>query len=234
MSATTSPIAIIGAMDAEIQEYLHHLEDMKEEAWNHFVFYHGLLEGKNVVLVKSGIGKVFSAMIAQHMIDTYAPSHLLFTGVAGALNTAYEIGDIVLSKDCIQHDMDVRALGFERGRIPYTDFKVFEANNELLAIAQGVQSEQRIHTGRILTGDQFFTHSALDSHTYLTQELEGDAIEMEGAAVGQVCSLNNIPFLVVRTISDKANEEASLNFNEFLPKVAKNSFAVVRHTLKNL
>ena len=227
-------IAIIGAMDAEIDEYLLYMNELKERRWNSFTFYEGEMHSKPVVLVKSGIGKVFAAMITQHLIDHYKPSRILFTGVAGALNPDYEIGDVVISTDCIQHDMDVSALGFERGRIPYTELKVFTADENLVETALSAEVNHPLHSGRILTGDQFFTRKELLDHAYLTEELKGDAIEMEGAAVGQVCALNNLPFLIVRTISDKANDEASVNFNEFLPEVAKNSFAIVDHILSKL
>ncbi len=229
--STKSLFAIIGAMDAEIGEYLRHIEDQDVRRWHDFTFYEGTLHKTPVVVVKSGIGKVFASMITQHLIDFYTPAHVLFTGVAGALNPDYGIGDVVISRDCVQHDMEVSALGFERGRIPYTDYKIFKADPKLAELAKQADVDHPIHSGRILTGDQFFTRKKLHESAYLTEELNGDAIEMEGAAVGQVCSLNKVPFLIVRTISDKADEEASVNFNEFLPVVARNSYSIVDHIL---
>lgn len=223
--------AIIGAMDAEIEEYLRHIEDEKIHLWHDFTFYEGRLYSHPVVVVKSGIGKVFAAMITQHLIDCYTPTHVIFTGVAGALNPGYEIGDVVLSSDCVQHDMDVSTLGFERGRIPYTDYQFFSADPTLIDLAKQAEVNHPIHIGRILTGDQFFTQKKLRETAYLTQELKGDAIKMEGAAVGQVCALNKIPFLIVRTISDKADEQAPVNFTEFLPEIARNSYSIVDYIL---
>tara|TARA_R110002096_G_scaffold432976_4_gene650815 strand:+ start:12663 stop:13373 length:711 start_codon:yes stop_codon:yes gene_type:complete len=233
MSVKPELFVLIGAMDIEIEEYCKHLTNTRLNKWHGFEFYEGNLGSKEVVVVKSGIGKVFAAMITQKLIDLYSPSHIIFTGVAGALNTNYEIGDVVISKDCIQHDMDVTALGFARGTIPYTNFNYFKADATLLELAISTEIDHNLHTGRILTGDQFLSKKELNQYDYLTQELNGDAVEMEGAAVAQVCTINEIPFLIVRTISDKANEEASVNFNNLLPEIAKNSFLIVHHILNN-
>jgi 5'-methylthioadenosine/S-adenosylhomocysteine nucleosidase len=231
----TGPIGIMGAMDEEITEFLAHAELIERTEWHGFTFYRIRMEGRNAVLVKSGIGKVFSALVSQHLIDLYAPSALIFTGVAGSLNPAYDIGDVVISRDCIQHDVDGRALGFARGTLLYTDLKVFGADPVLAAAALSAVAEgHRIHSGRILTGDQFMTRDEIDHHRYLIEELRGDAVEMEGGAMAQVCAVNGVPFVVVRTISDKADGDAVQDFNRFLPVIARNSFAIVRHILSRL
>ena len=232
MTTATNYIAIIGALDAEIEEYKHHITEIEQVAWHEFVFYTGLWHGKKVVLVKSGVGKVFAAMITQKVIDTYQPECILFTGVAGGLNTSYEVGDVIIARDCIQHDMDATELGFSRGTIPYTKYRFFESDAALKKLALATPMEHTLHEGRIVTGDQFLTKKELLAFDYLTKELGGDAVEMEGAAVGQVCTVNQVPFLIIRTISDKADENATLSFTEFLPTVAKNSFHVVSHVLK--
>ncbi len=232
MLAKPELFVLIGAMDIEIEEYCKHLTNTRLTKWNGFEFYEGQLGSKEVVVVKSGIGKVFAAMITQKLIDLYSPTHIIFTGVAGALNPDYEIGDVVISKDCVQHDMDVTALGFARGTIPYTNYNYFNADPHLFRLATSTQIDHSLHTGRILTGDQFLSKKELNQYDYLITELNGDAVEMEGAAVAQVCTINEIPFLIVRTISDKANEEASVNFNNLLPEIAKNSFLIVHHILE--
>jgi adenosylhomocysteine nucleosidase len=225
-------IGIMGAMDAEITEFLAHAELIERTEWRGFTFYAILLQGREAVLVKSGIGKVYSALVSQHLIDAYSPSSLIFTGVAGSLNPSYEIGDVVISRDCIQHDVDGRALGFPRGNLLYTDLKVFAADPNLARAALSAQADgHKIHSGRILTGDQFMTRDAINHHRYLMDELHGDAVEMEGGAMAQVCAVNGIPFVVVRTISDKADGDAVHDFNRFLPVVAKNSYAIVKHIL---
>lgn len=230
-----APIAILGAMDAEIAEILRHSEALRRDEWNGIAFHSIRLEGREAVLAKSGIGKVFAALVSQHLIDTYAPSRMLFTGVAGALNPAYDIGDVVVSRDCMQHDVDGRALGFARGHLLYTDLKIFAADVEMARLAAAAPAVgHRIHTGRILTGDQFMNRDEINHHRYLMDEMEGDAVEMEGGAMAQVCAVNRVPFMVVRTISDRADGDAVHDFNRFLPVVAHNSFAIVRHVLAHL
>ena len=225
-------VGILGAMDAEISEFLSHAEKLEHTGWRGFDFHRLRLRGREVILVKCGIGKVFSALVSQHLIDTYLPSALIFTGVAGALNPDYAIGDVVVSRDCIQHDVDGRAMGFARGNLLFTDLKVFAADAGLLASALSARTEgHKIHSGRILTGDQFLTRDEINHHRYLIEELNGDAVEMEGGAMAQVCAVNGLPFVVIRTISDRADGDAVHDFNRFLPVIARNSFAIVDHIL---
>jgi 5'-methylthioadenosine/S-adenosylhomocysteine nucleosidase len=143
------------------------------------------------------------------------------------------IGDVVVSRDCIHHDMDVRALGFVRGHIPFTDFRIFWGDEALLkkALSARLESGHRVAAGRILTGDQFISGARHETHGHLTDELEGDAVDMESAAIAQACFVNEIPFLSVRTLSDKADGTAHADFNAFLPEVVRNSFSVVRKIL---
>lgn len=225
---------IIGALDAEIDEYLRSLEKHQKRTWKEFVFHEGQLAGKDVIIVKSGIGKVFAAMTTQKIIDTYNPKNIIFTGVAGGINQNYEIGDVIVAEDLVQHDFDVSELGSPRGAIPNTDYRFFKTDEKLRNLALLSKIQQTVHKGRILTGDQFLTKKELNEYDYLTGELKGDAVEMEGAAVAQVCVVNGVAFLVIRTISDKANDDASVDFVKFLPEIAKNSFQMVNHILINL
>lgn len=230
----TAPIALIGALDEEIQAYLDQLAHTKTTQWNALTFYEGTLFGQSVVLVKCGVGKVFASLVTQKLIDAFQPKAIVFTGVAGALNPNYEVGDIVVAHDCVQHDLNTTALGIPRGHVPYTDFRFFETDIKLKAIALAAQTEHTLHSGRIVTGDQFLTQKEMHDYRYLTTELAGDAVEMEGAAVGFVCAVNAIPFLLIRTISDKADDEAGHSYTEFLPLVAHNSVAVIKHLFKAL
>lgn len=231
------PIGILGAMDAEISEFLAHATLIEKIQWHEFVFYKIKLHQTEIVIAKCGVGKVFSALVSQRLIDTFNPRCLIFTGVAGALNPDYQIGDVVISRDCMQHDVDGKALGFNRGHILYTDYKVFTADvslkNAALTNTALKQKGHQIWEGRILTGDQFMTRENIFQHQYLTEELLGDAVEMEGAAMAQVCAVNHLPFLLIRTISDKADGNAVENFNQFLPVIAQNSFSVVESILKS-
>ena len=228
-------IGIIGAMDSEIVMYKEHLADMKEIKYKTLTFYSGTLQGKDVIIVKSGVGKVFAAMICQYLIDQFNVEMILFTGVAGSLNPELEIGDVLVSEDSVHHDFNAVALGFPRGNISYTPYRFFKAEKKLIDLAlQAKLNGNKIISGRILTGDQFLTHTEKKEHAYLNEELHGDCIEMEGAAVAQVCAVNEIPHLIVRTMSDKADGTAVKDYNKFTPIVANNSFRIVEFVVGRL
>ncbi len=222
-------------MDTEIDEFQKYAQVSNEIVWNEFKFREARLLDKNIVIVKSGVGKVFAAMICERLIDEFNPTAVIFTGVGGALNKELEIGDVVVSRDCIQHDLDAEALGFPRGEIPFTKHRIFTADKHLrkYALLTKIQ-ERKIIEGRILTGDQFITKKEMQNHRYLIDELKGDAIDMEGGSIAQVCTINKIPFIIIRTMSDKANGDAVQDFNKFAVEVAKNSYKVVSSVLKNL
>ena len=229
------PVCIIGAMDEEITEFLSHAKGSKVVQRKSIQLHEASLFDVPVIVVKCGVGKVFAALITQLVIDEYHPSAIISTGVAGALSSVLAIGDVVVSSDCAQHDMDVRALGFERGHIPFTDLRFFQADEKLAGLALSADLESREHkivSGRILTGDQFISADHWESHRYLKDELKGDACDMETAAIAQVCTVNEVPFVSIRTISDHADHSAHIDFNKFLPVVASNSFHIVKQVLK--
>ncbi len=226
-------IAILGAMDGEIAEFVGSLERKSEERWTEFVFYRGLLESREVVVAKSGVGKTLSAMVTQKIIDQFSPKAILFTGVAGGISSKVEIGDTLIAEDCIQHDLDATALGFKRGEVPYLPYRVLPCDGNLIEAASFcIPAEGKTVRGRVLTGDQFITSRDLPSHRYLVDELKGDAVEMEGASAGLVATVNKVPFLLIRTISDKADANAHTDFHSFLPRASKNSLHFVRHILR--
>ena len=227
--STSNPFIILGALDAEVEAFLSHMDNKLLVQGGGLSAHTGTLNGKQVVVCKSGVGKVYAAMTTQWLIQQFQPTAVLFTGVAGALNPSYDVGDIVLAKDCVQYDMDARGLGFSVGTIPYTDLRFFDSDAALLQHAQHTTTDHKIHVGRILTGDRFVTHEYIEQLEALKLELGGDAVEMEGAAVAQVCTIHQIPFLIIRTISDKANADSPIDFPRFLPTVAQKSFAVVKH-----
>ena len=234
MTKHAQPICIIGAMDTEIDEFKKYAQISNEIAWSEFTFRKARLLDKNIVMVKSGVGKVYAAMVCERLIDEFNPRAVIFTGVGGALNKDLEIGDVVVSRDCIQHDLDAEALGFPRGEIPFTEHRIFLADPELKKLAFLTKlNGNKIIEGRILTGDQFITKKEMKDHKYLIEELKGDAIDMEGGSIAQVCSINKIPFVIVRTMSDRANGDAVQDFNEFAKEVAINSYQVVSNILKN-
>jgi 5'-methylthioadenosine/S-adenosylhomocysteine nucleosidase len=230
---SVSRIALIGAMQEEVAEFLAHAEITRTIERAHFTVHEADLFGAPVVIVRCGVGKVFAALITQYLIDHYPLSGVISTGVAGGLAAHLSIGDVVVSRDCIHHDMDVRALGFVRGHIPFTDFRIFWGDEALLkkALETRLGSGHRVAAGRILTGDQFISGARHETHGHLTEELQGDAVDMESAAIAQVCFIGGVPFLSVRTLSDKADGTAHIDFNAFLPEIVKNSFDVVRGIL---
>jgi 5'-methylthioadenosine/S-adenosylhomocysteine nucleosidase len=228
-------IVILGAMDSEISEFLSKLDSRQAVAWNGFAQHRGRLEGQEVLISKSGVGKVMSAMVTQHLIDTWHPKAVIFTGLAGSLRPHIDIGDTLLAADLVQHDLETAGLGLPRGQVPFSDYRFMPSNPVLLELAAGFAPNQgRLHQGRICTGDQFITHREMNSHAYLTEELDGDGVEMEGASVALVCTVNRVPFLVARTISDRADGSASNNFAAFLPQASRNSLDFLQFLLPKI
>ena len=216
-----------------MSEFLAALENQKEEKWTDFAFYTGSIENKEVVVAKSGVGKVMAALVAQHIIEFYKPEAIIVTGLAGGLSHHLEIGDTLVAEDCIQHDLNAISLGFKRGEVPYSPYRFLSCDKKLLALAmQCIPENGKVVKGRILTGDQFITNRTLKSLQYLYDDLAGDAVEMEGAAVGLVATVNKVPFLLIRTISDKADAVTHVDFRAFLPKASRNSLHFVRSILR--
>jgi len=228
-------IVILGAMDTEIAEFLSVMELHETSVWQGIEEHRGVIDGHRVLVSKTGVGKAMAAMRTQHFIDKAEPSALLFTGLAGSLKLNIRIGDTVIGRDLVQHDLESRVLGLPRGQIPFTEIRFLVPDPALLASAGRYQPpEGRVHLGRICTGDQFITHREMASHAHLHDELAGDAVEMEGAAVALVCSLNQVPYLVARTISDMADGDAVADFKDILPRASHNSLNLVRHLLREL
>ncbi len=218
---------ILGAMDGEIAESRANLQRASTTEWNGFQTHHGWIEDREVLVAKTGVGKSLSAMFCQYLIDTHVPDRILFSGIAGALDPSLEIGDTLVARDCVIHDMDATALGFKLGEIPYSPYRVFTCDPNLVAQAAAVEPmEGRVVTGRVLTGDQFV--ASAQTRNELRAALNGDAVEMEGASVGLVATVNRIPFLLIRTISDKADGRAHTNFSSFLQFASRNSWHYLR------
>lgn len=210
-------IGIIGAMDEEVRLLKENIQLKDELVKATITFYLGTFHGKEVVICKSGVGKVNAAITTQLLIDHFSISHIIFTGVAGAVDAHLNIGDIVISTSAMQHDLDASALGFKKGEVPMFDYPSdFVADTNLVELAkQAANSIKDINVviGRILSGDQFIAdHKKVEE---LGKLFLGKCVEMEGAAVAHVAMLNNVPFVIIRSMSDKANGEANVNFTEF-------------------
>ncbi|MCU6795223.1 MULTISPECIES: 5'-methylthioadenosine/adenosylhomocysteine nucleosidase [Paenibacillus] len=228
-------IGIIGAMKEEIALFLEHMEQVETTEKARIQFLEGLLHNQRIVLCKSGVGKVNAAVTTQILIDTYGVDSIIFTGVAGAVHPDLNVGDIVISSELMQHDMDVTALGFPRGTIPYEEVSLFVSDERLKQAALDASNELfpgQVQVGRVLSGDQFI--ASRDTVAKLYSELQGTCTEMEGAAVAQVCAMNSIPQVVIRSMSDKADGSAEVNFAQFTLQASENSYRIVDHMLKHL
>jgi adenosylhomocysteine nucleosidase len=231
-------IGIIGAMDEEIIYMKESLDIYGESVFAQNKFYEGTHHHKEVVLCKSGVGKVNAAITTQILIDRFQVTHILFTGVAGALDPALEVGDIVISSSALQHDIDASALSpdFPKGTIPMFPFdSEFKADAILIKLAEAAAenlSGPQVKVGKVLSGDQFIADRELVEN-YRTV-FNGSCIEMEGSAVGQACFLNEVPFVIIRSISDKANGEAPASFGEFTALAARRSSDIVESIIESL
>lgn len=210
-------LGIIGAMDEEVAKIKEQLDFVQVERRAAMDFYKGTLGGKEVVVVRSGIGKVNAAMCTQILADVYHVEAVVNTGIAGSLKDEIDIGDIVLSEDTVQHDMDATGFGYQPGQIPRVDAFAFRADQRLIDLAREccTRVNPDIHTfvGRVVTGDQFISDK--NKKKWLKETFKGYCTEMEGAAIAQACYLNSIPFLIVRAISDKADDSASMDYPAF-------------------
>ena len=226
-------IGIIGAMEVEVAILKEKMEDVRIIKKASMDFYEGILAGKKVVVVRSGMGKVNAGICAQILADVFSVDAIINTGIAGSLNKNINIGDIVLSTDVVQHDMDATGFGYRKGQIPQMPVFFFNADDNLRRLAAEVCKEVnpdiQVFEGRIASGDQFVCDQ--DVKNRIVSEFSAYATEMEGAAIGQAAYLNEIPFLVVRAISDKADGSAQMDYSEFEKAAVDHS---VRLTLNML
>ena len=229
-------LGIIGAMDEEVAMIKAQLTDVQVETRAAMDFYKGKLEGKEVVVVRSGIGKVNAAMCTQTLADIYGVTGVVNTGIAGSLKAEIDIGDIVLSSDAVQHDMDATGFGYEPGQIPRVETLAFKADEGLIHLAEECCSKVNpdIHTfvGRVVTGDQFISDKG--KKKWLTDTFGGYCTEMEGAAIAQACYLNSIPFLIVRAISDKADDSATVDYPAFEAKAIIHSVNLLTEIVRSI
>ncbi len=218
-------IGIIGAMEEEVSQIVKKMDNVQPTETAGMIFNKGTLNNKDLVVVRSGIGKVNAAMCTQILATNFNVNYVINTGVAGSLKNEINIGDIVISTDALQHDMDATGFGYEPGIIPRMKTSVFEADKRLIDIAEKACStavpEIGVFKGRVVSGDQFITDKAVKER--LISLFAGYCTEMEGAAIAQAAYLNNIPFLIIRAISDKADDSASMDYGEFERKAIDNS-----------
>jgi adenosylhomocysteine/aminodeoxyfutalosine nucleosidase len=213
-------IAIMGAMPEEIEPIVSKLDNLKETEYALNKYYEGTYNGKEVVVAYSKIGKVFATLTATILIEKFACNKLLFSGVAGAISSELSIGDLIIADGLCQHDLDITAFGHPFGYVPEGEVCI-PTDINLRNIAKDVAKNKNLKLieGIIATGDQFVAN--LDRKEWIGKTFNAHALEMEGASVAVVCSSLNIPFFILRAISDSADMDASFNFDEFLDSSAK-------------
>ncbi len=227
-------VAVLAALDEEIAAFrgAHELEPV--EQGTPFPAFRFRVGAVDAVLMRTGVGKVFAAMVAQRAIERVRPDCLIVTGIAGSVRDGLDLGDVVVSRDCVQHDLDATALGFQLGQVPYTDYRILRADPRLVDLALATPlTGQRVVAGRILTGDQFVSDPDAALRERLSG-LEGSVVEMEGAAIALVATVNRVPFVIIRSVSDKADAAAPADFGAFLRRAAANSYTVCGGILEGL
>ncbi len=228
-------LGIIGAMEVEVNQIKAELENVTVTVKAGMEFNRGTLNSKEIVIVRSGIGKVNAGICAQILCDLFNVSAIINTGIAGSLKDEIDIGDIVLSEDALQHDLDAVAFGYDLGVIPQMDTSVFKGDDKLIELAKDACDKvcKDIHyfVGRVVSGDQFISDK--EKKNFLIRTFKGYCTEMEGAAIAQAAYLNNVPFLIVRSISDKADDSAHMDYPEFEAKAVANSVKLINEIVAN-
>ncbi|MBQ2835991.1 MAG: 5'-methylthioadenosine/adenosylhomocysteine nucleosidase [Clostridia bacterium] len=224
---------IIAAMQEEMQEIKNIMKEIEEQNIFELAFVKGKINDSEVILVEAGVGKVNAARVTQILIDNFEIEAIINVGSAGAANDGLEIGDIVIGEKLVQHDFDITAFGHPKGHISNVGQFVESDNLLIQKMEQTILSMQnndfKIKIGTIASGDIFCTELSMKQK--IRNKFSADAIEMEGAAIAQVCKLDNMPFIVIRSISDKPNGNNNITFNEFLEKASKRCAKIIKEFL---
>lgn len=223
-------IGIIGAMDIEVDALIASMNNTEEKIISSVRFVKGELFGRNIVIAKCGIGKVFAAICAQTMILEYKPSVIINTGVAGSLEKGLNVLDVAVATSVVQHDMDTSAIGDPRGLISGINIIYIDAcKNVSSALKKAAKSIScTVKEGIIASGDKFMADSQEKAN--INREFGAIACEMEGASIGQVCYVNKVPFGILRTISD--GDGAEMDYMTFAPKAAVQATEIVKEFIK--
>ena len=228
-------LGIIGAMKIEVETLKDSLTDLTVSYHTDMEFYEGALEGLPVVIVQCGVGKVNAAMCAQILCSCYGVTHLVNTGIAGSLCADLDIGDLVVSLDAMYHDFDCVNFGYPMGRVPGLDTTAFPADETMIryafAAAEAV-NPGHTKTGRVASGDQFVADKELKNR--IIERTQGLCTEMEGAAIAQTAYRNRVPFVILRAISDKADDSAQMDYPTFEVIAAHRCAEVTRRLARQL
>lgn len=234
---TTPLVALIGAMDQEIDLLKQSMDAVEKISMAGFDFYTGVLHSVNIVLLKSDIGKVNAAIGTSILLQQFKPDYVLNTGSAGGTDQALTPGDVVIGVEMLQHDVDVTAFEYVPGQIPGMPAR-FAADAALIECAEKVllhwpDQKANIVKGAIASGDRFM-HNPTEVQAMMRQFNDVKAVEMEGAAIAQTCFRFNTPFLVIRALSDIAGQSSDVTFYEFIEIASKHSATMVAAIVKEL
>ena len=228
----TTPIGIIGAMPQEIKTLSDHLQNIKKTQLAGEPVYSGRINDVEVVLIQSGIGKVNATIATALMIERFKPFAIINTGSAGGIDQRLNIGDIVIGSNITHHDVDITAFGYAAGQMAQMP-ENYLCDKKLITLAKksaSAFSDASIHNGQIVSGDQFISSSAHFKQIKTTFP-DAYAVEMEAAAIAQTCYSFALPFVVIRAISDLADEKASASFDRFIEKAGNQSAKMVMNML---
>jgi len=229
-------IGIIGAMEMEVAVLKNEMHISQTVSYAGMEFCEGTIGNADVVIVRSGVGKVNAGICVQILVDRFSVTHILNTGVAGSLNNSINIGDIVVSRDAMYHDVDATVFGYQPGEVPQLGTVAFSADpflvEKAVSACQEADPDIQVLQGRIVSGDQFICDHAVKAK--LASEFHGDCCEMEGAAIAQASFINKIPFVIIRAISDKADESVQISYTAFEEKAAMHCAALVKYMIENI
>lgn len=228
-------LGIIGAMEIEVAKIREQIINGTMTSKAGMEFYTGTWYGKEVTVVRSGIGKVNAGICTQILIDLFRADTIINTGIAGSLKNEINIGDIVLSTDALQHDVDAGGFGYAPGVIPQMKESIFQSDKTLIELAQKCQKvcpEICFFKGRVISGDQFISDKKKKED--LAKQFQGFCTEMEGAAIAQTAYLNQVPFLIVRAISDKADDSATMDYPAFEAMAVENSVKLLSAMVQSM
>lgn len=228
-------LGIVSAMQEELDLLLKDMTINEETKKANMTFYKGTLDNKDIIAVVCGIGKVNAAVCSQILISEFKVTSIINVGVAGGIGKDIYPGDVVVGTNLVQHDMDTTVFGDPHGQIPRLDTFDFKCDEALVkASLEACEEIKEINTfsGRIVSGDQFI--SSVEKIQWFEKEFNAMACEMEGASIAQVCYLNNIPFVVIRSISDNANNGAHMDYEKFIPIAVRNSTILLKNIIRKL
>ena len=228
-------LGIIGAMDVEVATLKEKMENKTVRTIAGSDYCEGKLEGMDAVVVQCGVGKVNAALCAQILCSCYGVTHIVNTGIAGSLNAELDIGDFVISQDAVYHDMDATNFGYPMCQVPGLPVLAFPADEMLMQqayAAANAVNPGHVRMGRVATGDQFVAEKALKNQ--IIQNTGAYCTEMEGAAIAHTAWKNGVPFVIIRAISDKADDSAEMDYPTFEAAAAKRCAQVTRMLAKSL